>query len=182
MRTRCPNEASWATRPCPPVAGHDFGFRTRGPKGLWPGACSGTAEARGDSGLRGHTPQPLLPPSAPPTGWSAPHSAEVRGTQRNPEEPFGQAGNTPWGDPTSPGSPTAASQDPMVPRPPAEGSGMLGWYQAPPPPGPTCGSGTWPSSRKPLPTLVFPRSRWLLGGRGRCVGRYPPTHQSPASS
>lgn len=83
MRTRCPNEASWATRPCPPVAGHDFGFRTRGPKGLWPGACSGTAEARGDSGLRGHTPQPLLPPSAPPTGWSAPHSAEVRGTQRN---------------------------------------------------------------------------------------------------
>ena len=58
---------------------------------------------------------------------------------------------------------------------------MLGWYQAPPPPGPTCGSGTWPSSSsKPLPTLVFPRAPLAPGRRG-AVCRQIPAHPPESS-
>ena len=58
---------------------------------------------------------------------------------------------------------------------------MLGWYQAPPPPGPTCGSGTCPSSSsKPLPTLVFPRAPLAPGRRG-AVCRQIPAHPPESS-
>lgn len=147
-------------------------------------------DSRGQRGLspeRTHSP-PLPPPPAPPAGWSAPRSAEVRGTQRNRlarlETPPGRT-LPPWA--YLPGVTHCSfprPQPPKVPRPPAEGPGMVGWYQAPPPPWPTCGSGTWPSSsRKPLPTLVFPRAPLAPGGRGRggAVCRQVPAHPPESS-
>ena len=125
LRTRCFNESSWATHPCPRVAGRGLGFRTPGPEGVWRGA----AHRRQRPGLRGHTPPPPLPPSAPPAGWSALCSTEVSGT-------LWPGCKHPLGGPYLL-SPTEASQDPWVPRPPVEGPGMLRWYRILPPQGPT---------------------------------------------
>lgn len=144
------------------------------PKGCGLGLLT---DSRGQGRLirpeRTHTPHSRFLLRLPLAGWSALCSTEVSGT-------VWPGCKHPLGGRSSPGSPTAASQDPWVPRPPAEGPRMLGWYQTLPPPGPTCESGTWPRSRKPLPTLVFPQAPLppggVGGGAGRCVGRYrPPT-------
>lgn len=190
LRTRCSNEASWATRPCPRVAGLDLGFRTRGPRGMWPGACSGTAEARGDSALRGHTPHPcflLQLPRLVGQLHASRRSEEHRGTVwpgwKHPQ------GGPYLPGPTSLGSPTAASQDPSLPRSPGLQRRVPGWWggiRHRPHPGRPVGLARGPAAAEShCPPLSSPRPRWLLGGgggAGRCVGRYPPTHQSPASS
>lgn len=190
LRTRCSNEASWATRPCPRVAGLDLGFRARGPRGMWPGARSGTAEARGDSALRGHTPHPcrLLQLPRLVGQLRAPRrSEEHRGTDwpgwKHPQ------GGPYLPGPTSLGSPTAASQDPSLPRSPGLQRRVPGWWggiRHRPHPGRPVGLARGPAAAEShCPPLSSPGPRWLLGGgggAGRCVGRYLPTHQSPASS